>query len=270
MSVKKNPLISVITTCYNGEAFLRKYFDVLLGQTYKHIELIFVNDGSTDKTKNIIKGYLSKLEREGIKAQIIHFTQNMGTSFAINEGLKHFSGKYLMFLDSDDIMYPNHIMEKIKFLENNKEYAWAVCLINKTDKTKKLLGKLQIKHSAKTENLFERFILCKDVYFTPIGFVYRSSCFLEANPTRSLFISRVGPNWQILLPMAYKYNCAFIDKLLGDYIVRKNSSSHLERRINKKERYLGRKTVLLETIKRIKPANKQYYVKLIERRYDPK
>ena len=51
----KNPLVSIVTPCYNGASHLVKYFEGLLSQTYKNIELIFVNDGSTDKTSEIAR-----------------------------------------------------------------------------------------------------------------------------------------------------------------------------------------------------------------------
>jgi len=265
MQIMRGYFVSIITTCLNGERYLRKYFESVRRQTFRDIELIFINDGSTDNTRKIASLYQSKLMQAGIKCIFINYDTNKGTSYAVNEALKLFTGKYLMFVDSDDIMYPGHIAEKIAFMEKNRDYAWAVCRTRKVDERGKELGVLSVKHFKDTENLFERFIRCKDVYFTPIGYIYRSECFIDSNPERDIFVSRVGQNWQLVLPMAYKYECAFIDKVLCDYTVRTDSSSHSERKRNKKDGGEARKTVLLETIKRVVPEPERVkYIKIIE------
>ena len=61
-----SPLVTIITPCYNGEAFLDKYFASILAQTYDRLELIFVNDGSTDRTEEIALSYRQALEDRGI------------------------------------------------------------------------------------------------------------------------------------------------------------------------------------------------------------
>ena len=55
---------SVITPCLNGEKFLNRYFDSIINQSYKNLEMIFINDGSTDKTDEIVKSFIPKFERE--------------------------------------------------------------------------------------------------------------------------------------------------------------------------------------------------------------
>ena len=60
------PLVSIITPCYNGEAFLKRYFESILNQTYPNLELIFINDGSTDRTEEIALSYRERLEKRGI------------------------------------------------------------------------------------------------------------------------------------------------------------------------------------------------------------
>ena len=59
----EQPLVSIITPCYNGENFIKRYFDSILKQTYSNIELFFVNDGSTDQTESIALSYREALEK---------------------------------------------------------------------------------------------------------------------------------------------------------------------------------------------------------------
>ena len=91
------PLVSLIIPMYNSEKFIEKLLDTIVKQTYKNIEVIIVNDGSTDNSLNIALEYASKDDR--IK---IITTTNCGVSSARNTGLKYVRGEYFTFLDSDD------------------------------------------------------------------------------------------------------------------------------------------------------------------------
>ncbi len=107
------PLISIIIPVYNAEKFLPACLDSVLAQTYKNWEAICVNDGSTDNSPQILAGYAAKDVRFHIISQ-----SNSGVSTARNTGLQQATGKYLMYLDSDDIWHPQileilqNVMEK--------------------------------------------------------------------------------------------------------------------------------------------------------------
>ena len=91
--MEKNPLVSIISPCYNGEKYLLPFLKSLLEQDYAPIELIFVNDGSTDGTEQIVLSYKERLSEKGIELQYI-YQENAGQAAAINCGLKVFSGEY--------------------------------------------------------------------------------------------------------------------------------------------------------------------------------
>lgn len=93
-----NPLISVIIPVYNVEKYLRECLDSLINQSLKDIEIICVDDGSTDKSLEILKEYQEKDSRFKIITQ-----KNLRAGVARNNGLKEATGDYLSFLDSDDI-----------------------------------------------------------------------------------------------------------------------------------------------------------------------
>lgn len=91
--------ISVIVPAYNSEAFLRETLDCLINQTLKDIQIIVVNDGSTDSTADIIEEYAAK------HPNILPvYQENAGVSAARNNGIARSEGKYTMFLDSDDLI----------------------------------------------------------------------------------------------------------------------------------------------------------------------
>ena len=98
MSLKpENPKISLIIPVYNVELYLRKSLDSAINQTFKDVEIIAVNDGSTDSSYEILKEYKSKYNN--IKVISI---KNSGLSNARNVGIRESKGEYLAFLDSDD------------------------------------------------------------------------------------------------------------------------------------------------------------------------
>jgi glycosyltransferase involved in cell wall biosynthesis len=101
-----SPKVSIIIPTYNSEKYLPKCFEDILNQSMKDIEVICVDDGSTDNTTKILKNFAKKYKRVQI------FLKNKETAgSARNLGLKNSSGKYLMFLDSDDMFEKNLIKE---------------------------------------------------------------------------------------------------------------------------------------------------------------
>lgn len=106
--------ISIIVPVYNAEKYLKKCLDSLVNQTKKELEFILINDGSTDKSEEIIKTYKDK--------RIKYFkNKNQGIGKTRNFGIEKSSGKYLMFLDSDDY-FSNDACE-ILYKEAEKEKA---------------------------------------------------------------------------------------------------------------------------------------------------
>ena len=93
------PKVSIIIPIYNTAPFLRQTLDSICNQSLKELDIILINDGSTDESPNIIEEYVRKDNR------IKHLTQpNQGQSVARNNGLQLAKGKYIYFMDSDDIL----------------------------------------------------------------------------------------------------------------------------------------------------------------------
>ncbi len=106
--------ISLIVPCYNSEQFLAETLDDLLSQTLKEIQIIIVNDGSTDSTADIIADYASKHSNI-----VTVYQENAGVSAARNNGLAYVEGKYTMFADSDDLMSRDALEVLYNSLENS-------------------------------------------------------------------------------------------------------------------------------------------------------
>lgn len=108
-------LVSIIIPAYNAEKYIDKCLKSILKQTYEKWEVLIINDGSSDKTKDICQKYVitdPRIKRIDIK--------NQGVSVARNIGLKHAQGKYIMFVDSDDWIEPNLLEYSVKYIEKLK------------------------------------------------------------------------------------------------------------------------------------------------------
>ena len=101
-------MISLIVPCFNGEKYINRCIDSILSQTYNDIELILINDGSTDNTDSLIKNRISEIKKT-ISRFIYLEQKNQGVGAACNNAFKYITGKYLILLDVDDILMPNSI-----------------------------------------------------------------------------------------------------------------------------------------------------------------
>lgn len=107
-NLKQNPLISVIIPVYKVEEFLAKCIESVLSQTFSDYEIILVDDGSPDNCPEICDDYVKKYNR----IKVIHKI-NGGLSDARNAGLEKATGQYVLFLDSDDFLYSDTVLEEI-------------------------------------------------------------------------------------------------------------------------------------------------------------
>ena len=105
-----NPLVSIVIPVYNGANYVSEAIESALKQTYKNIEVIVVNDGSTDNTEKIVKKYGDKIR--------YFYKENGGVASALNLGIKNMKGEYFSWLSHDDIYYPNKIERQIEELKN--------------------------------------------------------------------------------------------------------------------------------------------------------
>lgn len=114
------PKVSVIIPVYNAEKNLTDCLDSLLAQTYHHYEVICVDDGSTDASLDVLQQYQSKFQRMTIVQQ-----KNKGAGAARNVGILRAGGKYLLFVDADDICYKTLLEKTVEAADNNN--ADIVC-----------------------------------------------------------------------------------------------------------------------------------------------
>jgi len=129
---QETPLISVIVPIYNSEKYLMKCIDSICSQTYTNLEIILVNDGSTDKSITICNQFADKDPRILIKD-----IPNGGVSNARNTGVQVSKGRYIQFIDSDDYIAETYIKTMYETLQK-QDTQLSICAIESFNNTGKL------------------------------------------------------------------------------------------------------------------------------------
>lgn len=175
MKETKHPLISIIVPVYNVEEYLPRCVESILAQTYKNLEIILVDDGSTDHCGSICDAYKEKDSR----IKVIH-KPNGGLSDARNAGLDQMSGEYVTCIDSDDFVSPFFVSNLWEALETNRCDIASSWFIEYHDgqvvPTSKAVDTQEVEVLAKNE-YFERLLYQDGVEVSAWGKLYKSSLY---------------------------------------------------------------------------------------------
>jgi len=114
--VVTSPIVSVVMAVYNGESYLAQAVDSILNQSFTDFEFIVVNDGSTDRTAEILAQYRDH------RIQVLVQT-NRGLAGSLNRGIRESSGEYIARMDADDISEPDRLKRQVEFLDSYPEYV---------------------------------------------------------------------------------------------------------------------------------------------------
>lgn len=224
----KSELVSLVTPGWNGKAFVHRLLDSIIAQTYRPIQYIYVDDGSTDGTAEIVKGYEEKFKKAGIDFLYLH-QENAGMCQALMTGFQYVKGVYLSNPEYDDVLFPESVARRVDYLEKHSDCAvvvadaWVVPE-NNINERKKLI-------SHKNPNRFDRnhFHQClmSNTIFNAACYMVRMDRFDETHPNRKIYDYKYGSNQQILLPLYYHWNRGFIDEPLSLCVTRPSSLSKL-------------------------------------------
>lgn len=209
------PLISVILPVFNGEKYIKYSIESVLSQTYENVELIVVNDGSTDKTSDIVEKYC-KIKKNIKKIDI----ENSGMCAARNEGIKNASGDYISFIDHDDIWLSTKLQKQIKLMQENKKTGLVSCETVIIDFENNLygwkMGKV-LKGDCYDELKISNWVTNGSVVLV------RKECFDDVG----LFDENISlpGDWDICLRIAKKYEVQTVPEILVCYRISENAST---------------------------------------------
>ena len=135
---KNEPLVSVVVPSYNHEAYIEECILSIVNQTYKNIEVIVIDDGSTDNSRDI----LQRLQK--LYGFVLEYQENQGVARTQNRlfGMAH--GKYITGSASDDFLMPDKIEKEVRFLEENPEYDLVFGRVYMVDERSRIIENLQI------------------------------------------------------------------------------------------------------------------------------
>src|SRR5690606_36042782 len=116
-------LVSIIVPNFNRAKYVQDALDSIINQSYKNLEILVVDDASSDDSVEVVEGYA---RRDG-RIKLIKVETNKGAPYCRNLGLSRASGTYLNFFDSDDIMHPEKISSQIRLFDEEENLDVVIC-----------------------------------------------------------------------------------------------------------------------------------------------
>lgn len=267
-------LVSVLTPCYNTGRYVHRLLDSVLTQTYPFIEMVIIDDGSTDDSSAVIHSYIPKFKAKGYELRY-YYQQNSGQSVAIAKGLHLVHGEYLVWPDSDDFYASDDAIAKMvsRLSKAAPEFAMVRTMLRVVDE--KNLSELRIEGTnANEEECKELFRDCLlgNFYYTPGAYMVRMSALIETTDLNIYTSKDAGQNWQIYLPILYSYRCMTIKEVLYNVVEREASHSQggyrgYERIILRINVYEDTVVNTLDRIKKIPDEEREYYKNKISCKY---
>lgn len=151
------PKVSIIIPCYNQGKYVAEAINSALRQTFKDIEIVCVNDGSTDNSVEIIKSFENKYKN----FIFLNNKENRGVIYSRNFAIKNCNGTYILPLDADDIIEPTYVEKAVKILDNNPNIGIVYCKA-------KIFGNYDkywnLKPFNKSDILYENCIFCSAIF----------------------------------------------------------------------------------------------------------
>ncbi len=211
--------VSVIIPSYNGSEYLPDTLDSVLKQTYTDYEIIIVDDGSSDDTKEVVERYQRKFPK---KIKYI-YQKNAGPASARNNGIRNSSGEFIAFVDCDDIWVPEKLEVQVDYLRKYPQYGFVFSDVFALDEDGKV-GKnmMRFKHPESGDIFYS---LLKENFVMTLTLVARRKCIEKVNgflEDQSIFTSEDHYCW---LKMANYYEGAYIYMPLAHYRIRQGSLS---------------------------------------------
>ncbi len=228
-------LVSVIIPCYNAESYINRSIQSVFEQDWDSIELIVVDDGSTDNSKTEILKWRNLSDDHLILKYV--YQNNKGLAGAIERGLQEVTGEYLTLLDADDYYLPQSISKKVNYLINHTECP----LVRSNGYIESGSNRWLFVYDEKEKNNPDVFsLLMEGKTMNWAGsYMIRTEKLFRFYPKREIYSSRFGQNLQLMLPVAKDAKCGFIDEPLMVYVRNNDSLSQESNLTKKKEKSLS-------------------------------
>ncbi len=237
--------VSVIIPCYNVEAFIEECIESLRGQNMQDFEVICVNDGSSDRTKELLDRLGNSSE---LSIKVIHQV-NKGASSARNHGLQHASGEYIQFLDADDLLTPGKLAHQLQLVAEHE----SPCVIFGSYRREDLEGDLvrERRYTDGTPNIWASLMLT-DLGITSAN-LFRADLFKEDIQWNENLGS--SQEYDLMFQILKKHQDVLFDPEVNTVIRVRESGSISQTNLDQKwERYVQLRVDIMAYIKENKPA----------------
>lgn len=212
---KETNKISVIIPTYNRAKLLSRSVKSVINQTYKNLEIIIVDDGSTDNTEEVIK----KIKDRRVK--YIKLNKNKGACHARNRGIKEATGKYIAFQDSDDVFLPNKLQKQYdNMIKNNSDMDFCKICIHQNEST------YQYPNNEQEDSIINNQIideLCNGNFISTQAIVVKSSIAKE-----NLFDDEIPrlQDYDFVMRVVSNYKTSYTNEVLVDLFRQTDSISN--------------------------------------------
>ncbi|NJL89874.1 MAG: glycosyltransferase [Coleofasciculaceae cyanobacterium SM2_1_6] len=223
------PKISVVIPVYNGEKTIQETIESVLAQTFTDFELIIIDDGSSDRTVEIIEEIIKKSIKENLDQRIrLYSFTNKGLSATRNRGIRRSSGDYIAFLDADDLWTPDKLASQYLALQNTPTAAVAYSGTSRIDEHSKILYDVPLANLR--GNLYD-YLLLRDIVGSGSNPLIERQALDEIGDfDESLWAAE---DWDMWIKLSSKYE--FIDVPLHQILYRQSPRS-MSNKIGRQER----------------------------------
>ena len=258
-------LVSLLTPCYNTGHLIGRLLESVLSQTYPSIEMIVIDDGSTDSSAEIINDYIHEFSARGYTLRYC-YQANSGQSVAIRNGLRMISGEYLAWPDSDDFYAtPDAIAKMVDKLDTlPRQYAIVRSCQQIIGET--TLKELRVQGVGNTEeHLFEPCLYGRYGFYWGAGAYMLRTDALKQTTDLDIYAEKdAGQNWQLFLPVFYSYKCYTIPEVLYTIVEREDSHGRgaykgYDQLLIRKRAYENTILGTLDRMRQISPQQREYY-----------
>ena len=269
----QRPLVSILTPMYNTEKYVHRLLDSVLAQDYPAIEMVVVDDGSTDGSRAVVESYVGRFAAKGYALRCFH-QPNSGQSVAIKNGLQRVTGAYLAWPDSDDFYTtPDAISKMVRALESSApEFQLVRTQVRYVQDPSLELLRIEglDAHAEEDPSLFEDCLFALGGFYYCAGsYLLRTAVLKDLTGFEIYTEKNAGQNWQLLVPVLYRYRCKTILEPLFTVVERTASHSRGQysgyaRDVVKKEAYLRTQRATLERIEDIPEDKRARYLKQLQ------
>lgn len=205
-------MVSIIIPVYNGENFIRDSIESLLNQTYKNIEIIVVDDGSTDKTAEIVKTF-----------EVVRYIYqvNKGPSASRNLGMSLAKGKYIAFLDADDLYEPEKLQKQVEILEKNDNVDIIYTDMKLVDKNLHFRKIIKSDYVIEDQKSFHAMLLFRQIVPIPPSIMIRRKCYDDGIRYNVNLVN--AEDYEFIIKLAERYKFEYLQESL--YIYRRHEGN---------------------------------------------